>query len=50
MAPDVFLFYNGHDLQASEGENHADMIENLAQGKMTREAAGHYLKKHSRPL
>lgn len=23
MAPDSFLFYNGHDLQASEGENHA---------------------------
>ncbi|PHR58285.1 MAG: type II toxin-antitoxin system death-on-curing family toxin [Robiginitomaculum sp.] len=49
MSADVFLFYNGHDLQASEGENHADMMENLAQGKMTKEDAGRYLKKHSRP-
>ncbi|MBL4852483.1 MAG: type II toxin-antitoxin system death-on-curing family toxin [Gammaproteobacteria bacterium] len=47
---DLFLYLNGHDLQPEQDNNHSDMMVNLAQGKITREEAGQYLKEHSRSL
>ncbi len=43
----IFLRHNGNDLQPSTGDNHADMMENLAQGKITRQEAALHLKSHS---
>lgn len=48
VAADTFLFQNGYDLQPSKGDDHADMIESLAQSKITREQAANYLKDCSR--
>jgi len=46
----MFLRYNGYDLRPGTGNNHADMIENLAQGKITKEEAGQYFKDHADPV
>jgi len=46
---EVFLRKNDHELLPSKGNSHADMMVDLAQGKITREEAGQYLKEHSRP-
>jgi death-on-curing protein len=42
-----FLEQNGHLLQASEGVEHAEMMELLGQGKLTREQAANHLRKSS---
>jgi death-on-curing protein len=45
-----FLEQNGHQLQAAKGVEHAEMMELLGQGKITREQAAIHLHKHSHPL
>lgn len=45
-----FLKDNNYQLQAAEGVEHADMMEKLGQGQITREQAAHHLRIHSRPL
>lgn len=47
-AADMFLLKNGYDLQPSKGDEHADMIEALAQSHIDRERAAHHLKEYSR--
>jgi len=42
-----FLNKNGQALQPAKGDEHADMIENLAQGNISREKAAQYLKDNS---
>ena len=42
-----FLEQNGHELQAAKGVEHAEMMELLGQGKVSREDAAEYLRKHS---
>ena len=42
-----FLEQNGHLLQAAEGVEHAEMMELLGQGKLTREQAANHLRKYS---
>lgn len=42
-----FLEQNGHLLQATEGIEHAEMMEPLGQGKLTREQAANHLRKYS---
>ncbi len=46
----IFLLDNGRDLQQIKDNNHVEMMENLAQGKITKEEAGEYLKDHSEPV
>lgn len=47
---DMFLSQNGHELQEAKGLEHAEMMEKLGQGLITREDAAKYLREHSRPL
>lgn len=49
-AAGMFLQINGYELKQSEGDDHAVMMENLAQGKITLEEAGQYLQKYSPPF
>jgi death-on-curing protein len=42
-----FLEQNGHQLQAAAGVEHAEMMELLGQGKLTREQAASHLRKYS---
>ena len=42
-----FLEQNGHQLQAAEGVEHAEMMELLGQGKLTRDQAANHLRKYS---
>lgn len=42
-----FLEQNGHRLEAAEGVEHAEMMELLGQGKLTRKQAASHLRKYS---
>ena len=42
-----FLEQNGHQLQAAKGVEHAEMMEQLGQGKITREQAASHLRRYS---
>jgi len=42
-----FLDQNGYELQAAVDQEHADMMVELAQGKMTRADAAAHLRSHS---
>lgn len=42
-----FLEQNGHHLQAAKGVEHAEMMELLGQGKITREQMASHLRKYS---
>jgi death on curing protein len=48
-AADLFLLDNGYDLQSSKADEHADMIETLAQGKVTKDDAGQHFKAKAKP-
>jgi len=45
-----FLKDNGHQLDQAKGHEHAEMMEKLGQGQITREDAAEHLREHSRPL
>jgi death-on-curing protein len=45
-----FLEQNGHELQAAKGIEHAEMMEQLGQGKISREDAAAHLREHSRQI
>ena len=45
-----FLEQNGHLLKEAEGAEHAEMMELLGQGKITREQAANHLRKYMQPL
>ena len=47
---DLFLAENGHHLDQAKGHEHAEMMEKLGQGQITREDAAEHLREHSRPL
>jgi death-on-curing protein len=47
MAAVNFLELNGYVLQAAKGVEHADMMVQLAQGKMSRENAAAHLREYS---
>jgi death-on-curing protein len=42
-----FLEQNGHQLRSAEGVEHAEMMELLAQGKLSREQAANHLRIYS---
>lgn len=42
-----FLEQNGYELHASKGIEHAEMMEQLGQGKISREEAAAHLRKYS---
>ena len=46
-AADIFLLKNGYDLQPSKGDEHADMIEAIAQSQIDRDKLAQHLKKYS---
>lgn len=48
-ASTMFLFDNGFDLLPGRGDEHADMMERLAQGKITRNDAARHFRRCSRP-
>lgn len=50
MAAAVFLKRNGQHFQPQRGTEHADMMVELAQGKLSREDAAKYLQRNSRPI
>ncbi|MCG6112940.1 MAG: type II toxin-antitoxin system death-on-curing family toxin [Paracoccus sp.] len=45
-----FLEQNGHLLEATEGAEHAEMMELLRQGKIIRDQAENHLRKYALPL
>lgn len=45
-----FLEQNGHQLQVAKGVEHAEMMEQLGQGKITRDQAAAHLREHSRQI
>jgi len=45
-----FLEQNGHELQAAKDVEHAEMMEQLGQGKISREDAAAHLREHSRQI
>lgn len=45
-----FLEQNGQSLKAATGVEHAEMMEQLGQGKITRDQAADHLRKHSRQI
>lgn len=45
-----FLEQNGHELQAAKGIEHAEMMEQLGQGKISRDDAAAHLRKYSRVI
>jgi len=45
-----FLEQNGYELQAAKGFEHAEMMEQLGQGKVSREEAAAHLRAHSNVL
>ena len=47
---DLFLAENGYSLDQAKGQEHAEMMEQLGQGKISRENAAQHLREHSRPL
>ena len=49
MVAIVFLSINGFKIVTQDDKNHEDMMVDLAEKKVTREAFSGYLKKHARP-
>ncbi len=47
MATVSFLELNGRSLQKAKGHEHAEMMEQFGQGKISREEAAAYLREHS---
>ena len=47
---DVFLAKNGHNLDQAKGHEHAEMMEQLGQGQISREDAADHFREHSRSL
>lgn len=47
---DVFLAANGQHLEKAQSIEHAETMEKLAQGQITREEMGRYLGDHSREI
>lgn len=47
---DAFLADNGYNLDQTQGHEHAEMMEKLGQGQISREEAAQHLKEHSRPI
>jgi len=45
-----FLEQNGYELQAAKGHEHAEMMEQLGQGKISREEAAAHLREYSNVL
>lgn len=45
-----FLEQNGHELQAAKSIEHAEMMEQLSQGKISRDDAAAHLRKYSRVI
>ena len=45
-----FLEQNGHELQTAKGIEHAEMMEQLGQGKISRDDAAAHLRKYSRMI
>ena len=45
-----FLKDNGYQLNQAKGHEHAEMMEQLGQGQISREEAAQHLKEHSRPI
>lgn len=45
-----FLEQNGHLLNDAEGAEHAEIMELLGQGKITRDLAASHLRKYAQPL
>jgi len=50
QAADTFLDKNGYELLPSKGDQHADMIESLAQGHVSREQAAQHFKDSCRAI
>lgn len=44
-----FLEQNGHQLQAAKDVDNAEMMEQLGQGKITRDQAAAHLREYSEP-
>jgi death-on-curing protein len=49
-AAEVFLRKHGKAIKSREDDQHAEMMENLGQGKITREQAAEYLRENSKEL
>lgn len=47
---DMYSYKNGQGLQPSKGYQLANMIENLAQGRISREDTAQYFKDNSRTI
>lgn len=47
---DLFLVVNGHVLDRAKGQEHAEMLELLAQGRIGREDAATHFRQHSHSL
>jgi death-on-curing protein len=45
-----FLEQNGYELQPAKGFEHAEMMEQLGQGNITRDVAAAYLREYSRSI
>lgn len=45
-----FLEQNGFQLQSAKGVEHAEMMEQLGQGKITRDQAAAHLREHSQAM
>lgn len=50
MTAAIFLQLNGYYLAPQRGSEHADMMVELAQGNITREAVAGHLRHHSRQI
>ena len=47
---DLFLAVNGQNLDQAKGHEHAEMMEQLGQGHISREEAADHFREHSRSL
>ncbi|QBY01100.1 type II toxin-antitoxin system death-on-curing family toxin [Rhodophyticola sp. CCM32] len=47
---DIFLAENGHNLNRAKGHEHAEMMEQLGQGNISREDAAGHFRKYSHSL
>ena len=50
QSADIFLYKNGHELIVRDVDNRVKLMEDLAQGNVTREAAAEYIREHSRTI
>ncbi|WP_272002747.1 type II toxin-antitoxin system death-on-curing family toxin [Roseovarius sp. ZX-A-9] len=50
LCADMFLSQNDYELQEAKGLEHVEMMEQLGQGKITRDQAAAYLREHSRQI